>query len=161
VRGIVTSFPLLLEERKDANGSKVLRALIDAQFRKAGGWIQKKSGGVDWIKRQAINARPRYICIGVEVQVSGRSDMLSVDLIHLRQELLQGKIDLAVLIVPSDKLGHFLTDRVAKLSEAKRHIDVARAEEMPFVLMAIEHDGPGPALPKQRKKPAGSRGTQI
>ena|SRR5712692_853139 len=77
VRGIVTSFPLLLEERKDANGSKVLRALIDAQFRKAGGWIQKKSGGVDWIKRQAINARPRYICIGVEVQVSGRSDMLS------------------------------------------------------------------------------------
>lgn len=109
----------------------------------------KKSGGVDWIKQQAINGRPRHICIGVEVQVSGRSDVMSVDLIHLRQELLQGKIDLAVLIVPSDRLGYFLTDRVAKLSEAKRHIEMARAEDMPFVLIAIEHDGPGPALKKQ------------
>jgi len=152
VRRIVTGFELLVDERKDANGSKVLRALIDKQFSAAGGWKQKKSGGVDWIKRQAINGRPRHICIGVEIQVSGRSDMLSVDLIHLRRELLQGKIDLAVLVVPSDKLGYFLTDRVARLSEAHRHIEMARAEDMPFVLIAIEHDGPGPALPKQRKR---------
>jgi hypothetical protein len=152
VRSIITKFQLLVEERKDANGSKVLRALIDKQFSASGGWNQKKTGGVDWIKQQAINGRPRHICIGVEIQVSGRSDMLSVDLIHLRKELLQGKIDLAVLVVPSDKLGYFLTDRVAKLSEAHRHIEMARAEDMPFVLIAIEHDGPGPALPKQRKR---------
>lgn len=82
--------------------------------------------------------------------------MLSVDFIHLRNELLQGTIDLAVLVVPSDLLGKFLTDRVAKLSEAKRHIEMARAEEMPFVLMAIEHDGPGDALKKQPKRAAGS-----
>ena len=152
VRRIVTGFELLVDERKDANGSKVLRALIDKQFRAAGGWKQKGTGGVDWIKQQAINARPRHICIGVEIQVSGRSDMLSVDLIHLRRELLQGKIDLAVLVVPSDRLGYFLTDRVAKLSEAHRHIEMARAEDMPFVLIAIEHDGRGPALPKQQKR---------
>jgi hypothetical protein len=152
VRHIITSFNLLVEERKDGNGSKILRALIDKQFTDAGGWNQKKSGGVDWIKQQAINGRPRHICIGVEIQVSGRSDMLSVDLIHLRKELLQGKIDLAVLVVPSDKLGYFLTDRVAKLSEAHRHIEMARAEDMPFVLIAIEHDGSGPPLPKQRKR---------
>ncbi len=156
VRRILTSFSLLVEERRDANSAKVVRSLIDEQFKKAGGWTQRRSGGVDWIKRQAINSRPRYICVGVEIQVSGRSDMLSVDLIHLRKELLQGKIDLAVLVVPSDRLGNFLTDRVAKLSEAKRHIDMARADEMPFVLMAIEHDGPGPALPKQAKSPAGT-----
>jgi hypothetical protein len=152
VRRLITEFELFVEERKDANGSKVLRALIDKQFSAADGWDQKKTGGVDWIKRQAINGRPRHICIGVEIQVSGRSDMLSVDLIHLRRELLQGKIDLAVLVVPSDKLGYFLTDRVAKLSEAHRHIEMARAEDMPFVLIAIEHDGPGQALPKQGKK---------
>ncbi|MGB2606745.1 MAG: hypothetical protein WBC78_24285 [Candidatus Sulfotelmatobacter sp.] len=152
VREIVTGFELLVEERKDANGSRVLRTLIDRQFSDAGGWKQKKSGGVDWIKQQAINSRPRYICVGVEIQVSGRSDLLSVDLIHLRKELLQGKIDLAVLVVPSDKLGYFLTDRVAKLSEAHRHIEMARADDMPFVLIAIEHDGLGPALPKQGKK---------
>jgi hypothetical protein len=156
VRKVITSFDLLIEERKDANGAAGLRALIDSRFRAAGGWSQKKSGGIDWIKRQAINSRPRYICVGVEVQVSGRSDVISVDLIHLRNELLQGKIDLAVLVVPSDRLGHFLTDRVARLSEAKRHIEMARAEDMPFVLIAIEHDGPGPALrkqPRSSKKP--------
>jgi len=92
----------------------------------------------------------------VEIQVSGRSDLISVDLIHLRKELLQGKIDLAVLVVPSDRLGNFLTDRVAKLSDAKRHIEMARAEDMPFILMAIEHDGPGPCLPKQPKKSSGA-----
>lgn len=144
----------LIEERKDANGTAGLREIIDDRFRTAGGWVQKKSGGVDWIKRQAINGRPRHICIGVEVQVSGRSDVMSVDLIHLRSELLQGQIDVAVLIVPSDRLGYFLTDRVAKLSEAKRHIEMARADDMPFVLIAIEHDGPGPALKKQ---PRGSK----
>lgn len=149
VRTVVTDFELLIEERKDANGTAGLRGIIDQRFRAAGGWVQNKSGGVDWIKRQAINGRPRHICIGVEVQVSGRSDVMSVDLIHLRKELLQGKIDLAVLIVPSDRLAYFLTDRVARLSEAKRHIEMARAEDMPFVLIAIEHDGPGPALKKQ------------
>jgi hypothetical protein len=125
---------------------------IDERFKAAGGWTQRKTGGVDWIKQQAINGRPRHICIGVEIQVSGRSDMLSVDLIHLRKELLQGMIDLAVLVVPSDKLGSYLTDRVAKLSEATRHIEMARAEDMPFVLIAIEHDGPGPAHVKQPKR---------
>ena len=152
VRRIITDFPLLIEERKDANGSKVLRALIDAKFMAAGGWVQKKSGGVDWIKQQAINGRPRFISIGVEIQVSGRSDIISVDLIHLRKELLQGMIDLAVLVVPSDRLGLFLTDRVARLSDAQRHIDMARAEDMPFILIAIEHDGVGPALPEQAKR---------
>jgi hypothetical protein len=29
---------------------------------------------------------------------------------------------------------------------------MARAEEMPFILMAIEHDSPGPALPKRHKR---------
>lgn len=78
--------------------------------------------------------------------------MLSVDLIHLRKELLQGMIDLAVLVVPSDTLGYYLTDRVAKLSEATRHIEMARAEDMPFILIAIEHDGPGPGHIKQQKR---------
>ena len=151
-RELITGFPFLVEERKDANSARALRVALDERFKAAGGWTQKKSGGVDWIKQQAINGRPRHICIGVEVQVSGRSDMLAVDLMHLRKELLQGMIDLAVLVVPSDTLGSYLTDRVARLSEAARHIEMARAEEMPFVLIAIEHDGPGPAHAKQTKR---------
>lgn len=155
---MITGFTFLVEERKDANSAKALRVAIDDRFRAAGEWKQRKSGGVDWIKQQAINGRPRHICIGVEVQVSGRSDMLSVDLIHLRKELLQGMIDLAVLVVPSDRLGHYLTDRVARLSDATRHIEMARAEDMPFVLIAIEHDGAGPAHVKQAKRPSKASG---
>jgi hypothetical protein len=155
VRAILQTFTLLVDERRDANGAGKVRRLIDDEFKKAEGWKQKKAGGIDWIKRQAINARPRYICVGVEIQVSGRSDLLSVDLIHLRTELLQGKIDLAVLVVPSDRLGGFLTDRVAKYSEAQRHMKMAHAEEMPLVLMVIEHDGPGPRLLKEPRKSKG------
>lgn len=78
--------------------------------------------------------------------------MIAVDLIHLREQLLQGMIDLAVLVVPSDRLGGFLTDRVAKLSEAMRHIQMGRFEDTPFVLIAFEHDGPGARLPKMKYK---------
>jgi hypothetical protein len=152
VRTLITGFELLVKEERDSNGSGKLRAMLGARFKAADGWVQRRTGGVDWIKRQAINSRPRYISIGVELQVSGRSDMISVDLIHLRTQLLQGEIDLAVLVVPSDTLGKYLTDRVARLSEAQRHIDMARAQDMPFVLIAIEHDGPGPALKKERRK---------
>lgn len=82
IRAILQSFPLLVKEHRDANSAKAVREMIDARFKAAGGWAQKRSGGVDWIKRQAINGRG-YICVGVEIQVSGRSDMLSVDFIHL------------------------------------------------------------------------------
>jgi hypothetical protein len=126
--------------------------MIDDRFVAVAGWAQKKTGGVDWMKRQAINGRPRFISIGVEVQVSGRSDMVAVDLIHLRKQLLQGEIDLAVLVVPSDRLGKFITDRVATVSQTKRHIDIGHYEEMPFILMAIEHDGQGEPLKKKRYK---------
>ena len=122
VRAIVTGFQLLVEEKRDANSAGAIRAMIDDRFKSADGWVQKKTGGVDWIKRQAINGRPRHICIGVEVQVSGRSDLIAVDLLHLRSQLLQGEMDLAVLVVPSDKLGGYITDRVATLSQATRHI---------------------------------------
>jgi hypothetical protein len=60
-------------------------------------------------------------------------------------------MDLAVLVVPSDRLGYFSTDRVAKWSEAMRHINMGRFEDMPFVLIAIEHDGPCDEPPKKLK----------
>ena len=148
VRTLICGFELLILEERDSNGAGALRKLIDERFTSAQGWVQRKTGGVDWSKRQAINGRPRFISLGVEIQVSGRSDLIAVDLIHLRQQLLQGDIDLAVLVVPSDRLGTFLTDRVAKKSEAMRHIQWLKCEDMPFVLMVIEHDGIGPALAK-------------
>jgi hypothetical protein len=38
------------------------------------------------------------------------------------------------------------------LRETTSAIDELRSQHLPLVVLAIEHDGPGPALPKKRKK---------
>lgn len=42
VREVVTSFDLLIEERKDANGTAGLRTKIDDRFREAGGGPKRR-----------------------------------------------------------------------------------------------------------------------
>jgi hypothetical protein len=151
IRRIITRFQLLVKEETDANGGAAVRKMLDAQFEHATGWEKKQTGGVDWIKCQVVNGA--RVCIGVEVQFSARSDLLVIDIIHLRKAITQGRIDVGVLVVPSDRLGNFLTDRGPSMSDAKRHVLEARAEDLPLILIALEHDGPGPPLAKQEKKP--------
>ena len=150
LRRIVTGFPLLVKEERDANGGAAVRKMIDAEFDRATGWRKKQVGDVDWTKCQMINGT--QVCIGVEIQFSARSDLIVIDLIHLRKAVTRGHIDIGVLVVPSDRLGIFLTDRGPKMADAKRHVLEARAEDLPLILMAVEHDGPGPPLAKQAKK---------
>ena len=57
-----------------------------------------------------------------------------------------------MLVVPSDRLGVFLTDRGPSMAGARRHVREARADNLPLLLIALEHDGPGPALAKQAKR---------
>lgn len=83
------------------------------------------------------------------------SEHLIMDIIHLRRALTSGDIDVGILVVPSDKLGPFLTDRGPKLADAKRLIREARVEDLPIILLGLEHDGPGPALAKQAKRQPG------
>lgn len=45
VRGIITGFALLVEEKKDSNGAAALRKMIDERFRAAGGWVKKTVRG--------------------------------------------------------------------------------------------------------------------
>jgi hypothetical protein len=84
--------------------------------------------------------------------MSGRSDLIVIDVIHLRKDLTEGLIDVGPLVVPSDRLGVFLTDRGPRMADAKRHVEAARAEDLPLILIAIEHDGAGAPLPKQAKR---------
>jgi hypothetical protein len=149
VRAIATDFSLLVKEEKDANGGAAVRELIDARFIKAAGWTKTQSGGVDWIKCQVVNGTS--VCLGVEVQFSARSDLLVMDVIHLRKAISDGRIDVGVLMVPSDRLGRFLTDRGPKFSDATRHVHESRSEDLPIIVMAVEHDGPGEALAKRAK----------
>ncbi len=150
IRSIITDFSLLVKESRDANGGAAVRKLMDAQFQKSKGWSKNQTGDVDWTKCQVVNGTK--VCIGVEIQFSARSDLLVIDLIHLRKAIVKGQIDVGILVVPSNKLGVFLTDRGPKMADAKRHVVEAKAEDLPLILIAIEHDGPGPPLAKQFKR---------
>src|SRR5579863_3126126 len=138
IRSALTGFQLLVREKKDSNGGAAVRKLIDRQFDKLGGWTKKVSGDIDWIKCKTINGT--RVCIGVEVQVSD-SDLLVMDMIHLHSAFGDGRIDVGLVIVPSDKLSKFLTDRGPSMSDAKRHAKAARLEDSSLVLLGIEHDG--------------------
>ena len=149
-RKILSEFSLLVLEKKDSNGGAALRELIDARFAVATGWKKQQTGDVDWTKCHRINGTE--VCLGVEVQMSARGDMLVMDVHHLRTGMTAGRIDVGVLAVPSDTLGVFLTDRAPCLSDARRHVEMARATDLPLLLIGITHDGPGTALPKRYKR---------
>jgi hypothetical protein len=138
----LTCFTLLVEERPLVNGTLWIRQTIDAGFMNFSGWVKKPVGGIDWTKRNDAGAT-----IGVEVQVSGRSDMLAVDVLHLNDELIAGRIDIGLIIVPDDRLSRFLTDRTPNLRTAVRHVN-SRARDQPIRILAFGHDGIGPALAK-------------
>lgn len=140
----VTDFSLYVEEEKHANGTRQIRQAIDAQFETKVGWKKITSGGIDWSKGNERGSK-----IGVEVQVSGRSDLLAVDVLHLRAELNAGQMDVGVIVVPDDTLSRFLTDRTPNLQTAIRHIQ-DHAADTAVQIIAFRHDGPGPALQKAR-----------
>ena len=137
-------FQLLVKESKHANGTQGLRKIIDAAFERIPGWTKITVGGTDWTKSNGRGAT-----VGVEVQVSGRSDMLAVDIMHLKEDLENGTIDVGVIIVPDDYLSPFLTDRTPNYATAIKHVD-DRASHLPISVIAFRHDGFGPALPKMR-----------
>jgi hypothetical protein len=70
----------------------------------------------------------------------------------LRKAIIEGKMDLGILVVPGNKLGNFLTDRAPTLADAKRLIVDTRADDLPLLLISLEHDGAGPPLPKKRTR---------
>lgn len=144
VESVIAGFVLTVQEEKHANGTKWIREQFDAGFQSREGWIQIVSGGVDWSKEDSQQRR-----LGVEVQVSGRSDLLAVDVLHLQGELEAGNLDAGVIIVPDDTLSPFLTDRTPNLRTAIRHVE-RHASNMPVQLIAFRHDAVGEALEKAR-----------
>ena len=147
---IIEGFPLLVAEVKDGNSAKEVRVAFDKAFNEKGDWKGIKSGGIDWSKCLKINGA--QVCLGVEVQFSGRSDSgIIMDLIHLRGAIIRGLIDVGVLIVADNMLGYYLTDRTPRLRDAERHI-IEGYQVFPLLVIAVSHDGPWQALPKQHKK---------
>lgn len=92
--------------------------------------------------------------IGVEVQVSARSDLLIRDLVHIRNSLQAGEIEVGIIVVPSEKFQIYLPDRTPSLKDARKYIEeeFVEAKSFPIVVLTIEHDGEGEALKKQKRK---------
>ena len=153
IQEIIFQTKVLLLEEKDANGGAILRKLIDKTFYRFGNWEKTVSGGIDWKKKVRYN-RSFIAQIGVEVQVSARSDLLIRDIVHLRNSVQNGEIEVGIIIVPSDKLQFYLPDRTPSLRDAIKYIEEEFKEAMnfPIAIIAIEHDGPGEKLEKQKRK---------
>jgi hypothetical protein len=140
-----------LVEQAKANSAGVIREEIDRGFEKAADWVKTAAGGIDWVKRLRYN-QTLMVKMGVEIQVSARSDLLIRDIVHLRNHLQESKIDVGVIVVPSDRLQSFLPDRTPSLRDALRYIEqeFKEATTFPIVVMAVEHDAPGKVLPKKK-----------
>lgn len=130
-----------VQKKKHGNSAAVVRERIDASFEAGDSWIKSQTGDIDWIKRIRYN-ESILSRLGVEIQVSGRSDMLSRDIVHIRNNLQDSVIDIGVIVVPSDDFRYCLTDRVADFSYAKKYVEeeLREAKAYPIILMSIEHD---------------------
>jgi hypothetical protein len=128
--------------------------LLYEQFDKLGGWTKRTPTHIEWTKCKTVNGT--RVCVGVEARVPARSSLLVLDMLHLRSEFRDGRIDVGLVVVPSDKLSRYLTDRGPCMSDAKRHANAARLEDSSLVLFGIEHEGAGPPLAKQAKKTPGA-----
>ena len=149
---LVKSTIILVEERKregstSFNGAAAIRELVDGSFRNAGTWESKQSGDVDWSKCKVVNGT--RVCLGVEIQISARSELLYKDILHLKNRIVSGDIDLGIIVVPSDYLQSFLPDRTPSVSYARKVIADQDADRLPIILIELEHDGPGPPLQKK------------
>jgi hypothetical protein len=141
IQDIFLSLDVALKEEKNANGGKELRVIIDRRFEEAGGWEKISSGGIDWKKRFRYN-QTFSVQIGVEVQVSARSDLLVRDIVHLRNSIQAGEIDVGIIVVPSNKLSSFLPDRCPSFRDAVHYIEeeFKEATTIPLIVLAVEHD---------------------
>ncbi len=152
VKRLVETTKIFIEERKregstSFNGAAAIRELLDATFLETKTWESKKSGDVDWSKCKVVNGT--RVCVGVEIQVSARSELLYKDILHLKTRLVSGDIDLGIIIVPSDRLQSFLPDRTPSISYARKVIAEQDADRLPIILIEMEHDGPGSPLGKK------------
>jgi hypothetical protein len=139
---LLMSIEVKILEKKQANGAGRVRELIDQRFIAASDWVQSRSADIDWVKRLRYN-ETIVSRMGVEIQVSGRSDLLAGDIVRIRNILQDSRIDVGVIVVPSDRFEYYLTGRVANYTFAVRYVEqeLREAQAYPIVLMSIEHDG--------------------
>jgi hypothetical protein len=152
LENLLTGFGFYADKRRTPDGGNILRNRLDGRFRSVDGWEAARTRGVDWTRCHRV--QDTRVCVGVEIQLSAsaKSDLLLVDLQRLRDEITGGRIDIGVMVVPSDKLAQSLTNGVARNMDAIRAVERATASYLPLAVLALDHDGPGPALMKRQTR---------
>ena len=152
LENILTGFQVHFYKHDRRAAGVVLRRLLDNRFRSLSSWNENQGEGIDWIGFHTV--KEARVCLGVEIQfsVSAQSGLLLVDLQYLYDEIVAGRIDVGVMVVPSTKLALSLTDDVATYRDAVRSIQRAGASHYPVAVLALEHDGSGTALTKRRPR---------
>lgn len=121
---VIESIPIFVPDKNNGTDRSTIRELIDAEFVAAGGWSKRGCAGLGWTKSKVVNAT--RLCIGAEVQFAPRNDLILVEMIRLNKAFIEGRIDVGVLLLPSSRLG-----------PAGRHVDAARLQDSPLIVMAI------------------------
>lgn len=147
VKKLITDFDLRIVEKRNDNSGAAVREMLDKRFADVPGWTKITTGGIDWTK--CVRHDGAEVCIGVELQISARSDLLTNDLTHLMRAIELGNIDVGVIVVPADRTAYFLTDRCPSFRAALDHVDRAKGQFSPLLILSIGHDGVGPPLPKR------------
>ena len=80
IQDIIFNTKVFLEEATDANGGAEVRKMLDDGFHNKKEWEKKVTGGIDWVK--SVKYKEHSGKIGVEIQVSARSDLLIRDLTY-------------------------------------------------------------------------------
>lgn len=145
---------IYIKYEKNANSAGHVREQIDKGFDQAGGWTKNTSGDIDWIKKIRYNDS-LIARMGVEIQVSSRSELLFKDILHIRNRIQDGYIDAAAVVVPDNEFAYYLTDRIPNFSYALQVFEeyAKEAKDQPIVLIGIGQDGSSEAvLPKKKTK---------
>lgn len=160
---IFTHFQLNVEESPHANGAAVVREMLQQRFEMGNGWNRRQIGHLYW--RKSLTVGSTQVRLGAKIRIAGRSDLspkdlMVVDVVDLMRYITSGAVDIAVLAVPSDKLAIYIENRTPRFTDAVRAVERSRATDLPLIILALEHDGPGPALPKRRTRQGRAEATE-
>lgn len=155
LKAILTGFRLDVREAEYANDAGILRDYVSERLDRAGGWRRRGKGHLCW--KKCLRSNGVRTCLGARLRVSGRrdinrKDLAIVDILDLRREIDSGDVDVGVLVVVSDRLARYLRRGGAGLSDSLRAAQRCDCAGLPLVVLALEHDGAGPALQKKRPR---------
>jgi hypothetical protein len=140
LEAVLTAFEINFVKTDEVNAGAKLRKLLSGRFRSRRMWRTKCSQGNGWTGSHQVQGATVSLGVQLQFSVPAESDLLLVNLQYLRDELATGRIDVGALVVPSDNLCQFLTDGVARISDALKAVERTGASYLPLVILALDHD---------------------